>query len=61
MTTRRPGDPPSLIADPSRARDALHWSAKRSLEEMVASAWKWLHSGKRQEVSEAPADMRTSD
>jgi len=38
---RRAGDPAELVADPARAKKLLHWKAKRSLEEIVASAWKW--------------------
>ncbi len=39
---RRAGDPPILIADPSRARNLLHWQpALPNLEDMVATAWKW--------------------
>jgi UDP-glucose 4-epimerase len=38
---RRPGDPPQLVADPSLAEKVLHWKAKRSLEDIVATAWKW--------------------
>jgi UDP-glucose-4-epimerase GalE len=38
---RRQGDPAILVADPSRARDLLGWRPKRTLEEMVASAWSW--------------------
>jgi UDP-glucose 4-epimerase len=39
---RRPGDPPVLIADSSRARDILCWEPRRStLDAMVASAWEW--------------------
>ena len=38
---RRTGDPPQLVADPQRAERDLGWKARRSLEEMVASAWKW--------------------
>ena len=45
---RRTGDPPSLVADPTRAQQLLRWSASRSLEETIASAWKWLNSAKRQ-------------
>ncbi len=41
MAARRPGDPPSLVADPSRAEKLMNWKAKRSLEEIVLSAWKW--------------------
>ena len=38
---RRAGDPAELVADPSRAEKLLSWKAKRSLEEIIASAWKW--------------------
>lgn len=38
---RRAGDPAELVADPSRAQKLLNWKAKRSLDEIVASAWKW--------------------
>lgn len=48
ITQRRPGDPPSLVADATRARQLLRWSANRFLEEIVASAWNWLHSSRRQ-------------
>jgi len=41
-TTRRPGDPPILTSDASRARNELGWQPQKpSLEEMVQSAWKW--------------------
>jgi UDP-glucose-4-epimerase GalE len=39
---RRPGDPPILVADPSRAHALLGWQATRSLSQMVASAWTWM-------------------
>ena len=39
---RRAGDPPSLIADPSRIRSLLGWSPKLdNLDEIVASAHRW--------------------
>jgi UDP-glucose-4-epimerase GalE len=38
---RRPGDPPALVADPSRAQQLLQWKAKYSLQETVSTAWKW--------------------
>jgi UDP-glucose-4-epimerase GalE len=38
---RRPGDPPALVAEPSRAEKLLGWKAKRGLDEIVSSAWKW--------------------
>jgi UDP-glucose 4-epimerase len=38
----RAGDPPSLIADASLARDMLSWEPRRStLDAMVGSAWAW--------------------
>ncbi|SDT21515.1 UDP-glucose 4-epimerase GalE [Microlunatus soli] len=36
---RRPGDPANLVADSSRIRDTLGWSATRDLAAMVDSAW----------------------
>jgi UDP-glucose 4-epimerase len=39
---RRPGDPPSLVADPSKAQAALKWKASRTLNQIVSSAWAWL-------------------
>ena len=41
---RRPGDPPELVADPSRAQAALYWKAMRSLQEIVRTAWQWEQS-----------------
>jgi UDP-glucose 4-epimerase len=38
---RRPGDPPELVADPALVEKLLNWKAKRSLEEIVSTAWKW--------------------
>jgi len=38
---RRAGDPAELVADPSLAEKLLHWKAKRSLEQIIASAWAW--------------------
>jgi UDP-glucose 4-epimerase len=39
---RRPGDPPSLVADAGRAGEVLGWLARRpSLDEMIGSAWAW--------------------
>jgi UDP-glucose 4-epimerase len=43
-TARRPGDPPELVADPERAEKLLNWKAKRSLEQIVATAWRWAES-----------------
>jgi UDP-glucose 4-epimerase len=41
ITARRPGDPPELVADPSLAEKLLKWKAKRSLDEIISTAWKW--------------------
>jgi len=38
---RRAGDPPVLVADPHKARNALGWTARRGLDEIVSSALKW--------------------
>ena len=39
---RRPGDPPVLVASAKRAAEVLDWRAqRRSLEEMIGSAWDW--------------------
>ncbi len=39
---RRAGDPPSLVADPGRARELLGWRAERSgLDQIVADALAW--------------------
>jgi UDP-glucose-4-epimerase GalE len=39
---RRPGDPPTLVADPSKAQRVLGWTAKRNLTDIVSSAWAWM-------------------
>ena len=46
---RRPGDPPMLVADPTRACRELRWSAQQSsLENVVGTAWNWYaHHHKR--------------
>jgi len=41
FVARRAGDPPELVADPSRAEKLLNWRAKRSLDEIVSTAWNW--------------------
>ena len=44
IVPRRPGDPPALVADPSKAESVLHWKTQRSLQQIVATAWKWKRS-----------------
>jgi len=41
---RRAGDPATLIADPTRAKNLLDWEPKLSLEDMVRSHWEWRNS-----------------
>ena len=47
LASRRPGDPPALVADPSHAQAALQWRAKHNLTEMISSAWKWMQRDSR--------------
>jgi UDP-glucose-4-epimerase GalE len=39
---RRPGDPPALVANPAKAQALLQWRAERGLDNIVATAWKWM-------------------
>jgi UDP-glucose 4-epimerase len=52
MGPRRAGDPPALVADPARAQALLLWTPKRSLREIVETAWQWERGG-RQKVRKA--------
>jgi len=52
---RRPGDPPMLVADPSRAEKTLGWKAKRSLNEIVSSAWNWMQRSSAAKAGAVPA------
>ncbi|HEY3917506.1 MAG TPA: UDP-glucose 4-epimerase GalE [Stellaceae bacterium] len=41
-SARRPGDPPVLVADPSRARATLGWiPALGALDQIIGTAWAW--------------------
>ena len=43
---RRPGDPPALVADPSRARSELGWQPRLSdIDTIIATAWEWHRRG----------------
>jgi UDP-arabinose 4-epimerase len=44
IVPRRPGDPPALVADPTRAQQLLQWKTKRSLRDSVSTAWQWMQS-----------------
>ena len=42
---RRPGDPPILVAEPSKAIKELDWQTEFSdLENIVETAWRWMRS-----------------
>ncbi|HXY02702.1 MAG TPA: UDP-glucose 4-epimerase GalE [Terriglobales bacterium] len=47
IVPRREGDPPQLVADPSLAKQVLGWTARRSLHDIVATAWKWDQSRRK--------------
>ena len=39
---RREGDPPFLVADPTKAKNLLSWEPGRSdLELIIKDAWQW--------------------
>lgn len=38
---RRPGDIATCYANPAKAREELHWEAKRDIDEMCADAWRF--------------------
>jgi UDP-glucose 4-epimerase len=38
---RRLGDPAELVADPALAEKLLNWTAKRSLDQIIDTAWNW--------------------
>jgi UDP-glucose 4-epimerase len=43
IAPRRPGDPPELVADFSKARKILGWSPQySSVETVVSTAWNWM-------------------
>ena len=42
VVPRRAGDPPALVANPSKAQALLHWKAERDLENVVSSAWNFM-------------------
>jgi UDP-glucose-4-epimerase GalE len=41
VVPRRPGDPPALVANPTKAQSLLNWKATRGLHEIVSTAWSW--------------------
>jgi UDP-glucose-4-epimerase GalE len=42
IVTRRPGDPPALVANPAKAQSLLGWKAVRGLDDIVSTAWNWM-------------------
>ena len=48
---RRPGDPPSLVADATKAKRLLGWGAKRNLADIVSTAWLWMKKNSSSEAS----------
>lgn len=38
---RRPGDLPMVYANPDKAKDELHWTAKRNIDKMCEDTWRW--------------------
>lgn len=46
VAPRRPGDIDQIWSDTSQAKQGLNWEAKRSLTEMLNSAWKWEQKNK---------------
>ncbi len=43
---RRPGDPPTLVADPSKAQQVLGWKAQRDLTNIVSTAWNFMRANR---------------
>ena len=44
--SRRPGDPPTLVADPKKAAEVLGWAPQHSdLAAIITDAWRW-HNNK---------------
>lgn len=41
---RRPGDPPILVADASKAHKLLNWTPQRDLSNIVSTAWKFMRA-----------------
>lgn len=41
---RRPGDPPVLVADASKAQQVLGWTPQRDLTNIVSTAWNFMRS-----------------
>jgi UDP-glucose-4-epimerase GalE len=55
---RRSGDPPVLIADPSRAQKSLQWKAVYPLHDIVSTAWKWMQQSGALNTSAPGTNLR---
>lgn len=42
IVPRRAGDPPALVANPTKAQALLQWKAARGLPDIVKTAWNWM-------------------
>ncbi len=49
IVDRRPGDVETLYADTSLAEKKLNWKAKRDIDDMIASSWKWEENLKNEQ------------
>ncbi len=41
LVDRRPGDIAACYANPHRAKEELHWSAERNVDQMCVDTWRW--------------------
>jgi UDP-glucose 4-epimerase len=44
LAPRRPGDPPALVAEPAKLKSQLGWKPKYTIDDTIATAWKWHQS-----------------
>ncbi len=51
ITKRREGDVPKLYAATDLAKEKLGWRAKRKLDEMISSSWKWEQNLRKEQTS----------
>lgn len=51
IAPRRAGDPPVLVADPSKAEKLLKWKAKYTVEDMIATAWNFMQKHAEKQVA----------
>lgn len=58
VSPRRPGDPPTLVADATRAQRVLRWKPSRSLEHIVETAWRWMQSCLQKSEAATPLGTR---